>query len=66
MTRKHIDFDEGYISLIQSMNKFVQLKSTKGRKTTKFKVPDFMLDLLGTWKKAQKEELLQKGRSFTD
>lgn len=52
---KHIDFDEGYISLIQSMDKFGQLKSTKGRKSTKFKVPNFMLDLLGTWKKAQKE-----------
>jgi Site-specific recombinase XerC len=58
---KHIDFEKGYVSLIQSRDKFGNLKSTKGRKATKFKIPEFLLTLLSDWKKKQKEELLQIG-----
>lgn len=58
---KHIDFEKGYVSLIQSRDKFGELKSTKGRKATKFKIPTFLLTLLNEWKLKQKEELLQIG-----
>ena len=58
---KHIDFENGYVSLIQSKDKFGNLKSTKGRKATKFKIPTFLIELLKEWKKKQKEELLQLG-----
>lgn len=56
---KHLDFDNGYISLIQSRDKFGNLKSTKGRKATKFKIPEFLLTLLDDWRKEQRKELLQ-------
>ncbi|UQF68759.1 tyrosine-type recombinase/integrase [Enterococcus faecium] len=58
---KHIDFENGYVSLIQSKDKFDNLKSTKGRKATKFKIPTFLIKLLKEWKQKQKEELLQLG-----
>lgn len=58
---KHIDFENGYVSLIQSKDKFGNLKSTKGRKATKFKIPAFLIELLKEWKQKQKEELLQLG-----
>ncbi|MFC4710276.1 tyrosine-type recombinase/integrase [Enterococcus eurekensis] len=58
---KHIDFENGYVSLIQSKDKFGNLKSTKGRKATKFKIPTFLIKLLKEWKQKQKEELLQLG-----
>lgn len=47
---KHIDFENGYVSLIQSKDKFGTLKSTKGRKATKFKIPTFLIELLKEWK----------------
>lgn len=47
---KHIDFENGYVSLIQSKDKFGNLKSTKGRKATKFKIPTFLIELLKEWK----------------
>jgi integrase len=58
---KHIDFEKGYVSLIQSRDKLGNLKSTKGRKSTKFKISTQMLTLLKEWKNKQKEELLQIG-----
>ncbi len=58
---KHIDFEKGYVSLIQSKDKFGNLKSTKGRKATKFKIPTFLIKLVKEWKQKQKEELLQLG-----
>lgn len=58
---KHIDFENGYVCLIQSKDKFGNLKSTKGRKATKFKIPTFLIELLKEWKQKQKEELLQLG-----
>lgn len=33
---KHIDFKKSYASLIQSLDKFDNMKSTTGRKATKF------------------------------
>lgn len=47
---KHIDFENGYVSLIQSKDKFGNLKSTKGRKATKFEIPTFLIELLKEWK----------------
>lgn len=38
---KHIDFEKSYASLIQSRDKFDNMKSTKGRKATKFKFLSF-------------------------
>ncbi|PQF25599.1 tyrosine-type recombinase/integrase [Enterococcus mundtii] len=58
---RHIDLDNGYITVVQSRDKFGNLKATKGRKNTKFKLPAFLLDLLCDWKKKQKEELLKIG-----
>ena len=58
---KHIDLENGYITVVQSQDKFGNLKATKGRKNTKFKLPPFLFDLLSDWKKKQKEELLKIG-----
>lgn len=38
---KHIDFEKSYASLIQSRDKFDNMKSIKGRKATKFKFLSF-------------------------
>lgn len=54
---KHIDLDDGYILLVQSLSKTKKLKSTKGKKNTKIAIPQFLIDLLKEWKEFQKEEL---------
>ncbi|WP_237558935.1 tyrosine-type recombinase/integrase [Enterococcus mundtii] len=58
---KHIDLNNGYITVVQSREKFGNLKATKGRKNTKFKLPVFLFNLLCEWKKRQKEDPLKIG-----
>ncbi|MFW8053707.1 tyrosine-type recombinase/integrase [Vagococcus fluvialis] len=54
---KHIDLKNGYIHLIQNKDKNGNLKSTKGNKNTKFKIPPLIEELIFQWKKEQEVDL---------
>ncbi|WP_379971610.1 tyrosine-type recombinase/integrase [Enterococcus devriesei] len=56
---KHVDLENGYISLIQNKDKMGNLKTTKGNKKTKFVIPPIIRSLLIEWKTQQKSELSQ-------
>jgi integrase len=58
---KHIDFDNKYIYLLQSISVAKELKSTKGGKRTKFEASPFVLSLLKKWKIEQANELAKIG-----
>lgn len=48
---KHINFEKGEILIEQALDRFGNLKSTKGNKKTIFKVPKELMVLLTNWKK---------------
>ena len=54
---KHIDFSKSQIQLIQALDRYGQVKSTKGNKKTIFSISSDLLQLLTLWKKQQKSEL---------
>lgn len=54
---KHIDFSKSQIQLIQALDRYGQVKSTKGNKKTFFKAPTELMELLANWKVKQQEEL---------
>ena len=54
---KHINTKEQEIQLVQALDKYKNLKSTKGNKKTTFRIPNELTDLLQEWKKQQKIEL---------
>ncbi len=54
---KHINFEKGEILIEQALDRFGNLKSTKGNKKTIFKAPKELMVLLTNWKKEQQEEL---------
>ena len=56
---KHVDLENGYISLVQNKDKTGNLKITKGNKKTKFVIPPIIHNLLIEWKAQQKNELSQ-------
>lgn len=58
---KHINFDTGEILIEQALDRFGNLKSTKGNKKTLFKAPNELMNLLAQWKIKQQEELKQYG-----
>ena len=58
---KHIDIKNREIQLVQALDKYGHLKSTKGNKKTTFQIPIELVDLLQSWKKQQKMELAKLG-----
>ena len=54
---KHIDFETNEIHIVQALDRFGSIKSTKGEKKTTFKVSTQLMDLLKKWKEIQKKEL---------
>ena len=58
---KHIDFSKSQIQLIQALDRYGQVKSTKGNKKTIFSISSDLLQLLTVWKKQQKYELAKFG-----
>ena len=51
---KHIDFSKSQIQLVQALDRYGQVKSTKGNKKTIFSISSDLLQLLTLWKKQQK------------
>lgn len=58
---KHIDLKQQSIQLVQALDKYKNVKSTKGNKKTTFSIPDELTNLLQAWKKQQKSELSKFG-----
>ena len=56
---KHIDLEKGVIDLKQSLDKYKNIKVTKGNKKTLFNIPSHLVELLAQWKTIQKHELAQ-------
>ena len=54
---KHIDFSTGKILIEQALDRFGNVKSTKGNKRIIFKAPVELLEILKKWKIQQQEEL---------
>ena len=54
---KHINFEKNEILIEQSLDKFGNLKSTKGNKKTLFKAPKELMNILIDWKIEQKKQL---------
>lgn len=58
---KHINTSEQEIQLVQALDKYKNVKSTKGNKKTTFQIPIELTELLQSWKKQQKTELAKFG-----
>lgn len=58
---KHIDFSTSQIQLIQALDRYGEVKSTKGNKKTIFSISNDLVQLLVSWKKQQKQELARFG-----
>ena len=56
---KHIDFENNRIYIVQALDRFGNVKETKGGKKTSFIVSDFLINLLVKWKEEQKRLLKQ-------
>lgn len=54
---KHINFSTREILIEQALDRFGNVKSTKGNKKTLFKAPTELMELLANWKVKQQEEL---------
>ena len=54
---KHINFEKNEILIEQALDKFGNLKSTKGNKKTLFKAPKELMNILTIWKIEQKKQL---------
>lgn len=54
---KHVNFSTGEILIEQALDRFGNVKSTKGNKKTLFKAPTELMELLANWKVKQQEEL---------
>ena len=53
---KHVDLEKGVIDLKQSLDKYKNIKVTKGNKKTLFNIPSHLVE---QWKTIQKHELAQ-------
>lgn len=58
---KHINTKKQEIRLVQALDKYKNVKSTKSNKKTTFQIPIELADLLQAWKKQQKAELAKFG-----
>lgn len=56
---KHVDLEKRVIDLKQSLDKYKNIKVTKGNKKTLFNIPIHLVELLAQWKTIQKHELAQ-------
>ncbi|NQJ49122.1 tyrosine-type recombinase/integrase [Streptococcus suis] len=56
---KNIDLDKAEINLKNALDKYKNVKSTKGNKKTIFSIPHYLVTLLSQWKIQQKQELAQ-------
>ena len=56
---KHVDFTNNKIHLIQALDKFGDIKNTKGNKSTELTLPVQLKQMLTDWKESQKIELAQ-------
>ncbi|KKC21476.1 integrase [Streptococcus dysgalactiae subsp. equisimilis] len=54
---KHINFETNEILIEQTLDRFGNVKSTKGNKKTIFKAPSELMELLTKWKIQQQKEL---------
>ena len=54
---KYINFEKNEILIEQVLDKFGNLKSTKGNKKTLFKAPKELMNILTDWKIEQKKQL---------
>lgn len=62
---KHIDFSKAEIHLIQALDRYGEVKSTKGNKKTIFSISSDLLQLISSWKEKQKHELARFGIMVT-
>ncbi|MGF3073532.1 tyrosine-type recombinase/integrase [Facklamia sp. P13069] len=51
---KHIDFEQMQVSIVQALDKYGNVKATKGRKKTTFNIPQELMILLRQWKNEQR------------
>lgn len=58
---KHIDFEKSQIQLLQALDRYGDVKSTKENKKTIFAISTDLLQLLQGWKSQQKQELAKFG-----
>ncbi|HEL1969966.1 TPA: tyrosine-type recombinase/integrase [Streptococcus suis] len=56
---KNIDLDKAEINLKNALDKYKNVKSTKGNKKTIFSIPHYLVTLLSQWKIQQKQEFAQ-------
>ena len=56
---KHIDLKNNLIKIEQALDRFGNIKSTKGNKKTIFNAPNELIELLKLWKSEQKKILKQ-------
>ena len=56
---KHVDFENNRINIVQALDRFGNVKETKGGKKTSFIVSNFLMDILARWKEEQKTILKQ-------
>lgn len=54
---KHIDFASNKIYIVQALDRFGNIKSTKGKKKTSFIVSSILMTILAKWKEEQKSIL---------
>lgn len=54
---KHIDFTSNKIYIVQALDRFGNIKSTKGKKKTSFIVSSILMTILAKWKEEQKSIL---------
>lgn len=58
---KHIDFEKGSIQLVQALDRYKGVKTTKGNKKTIFNISKRLISLLQSWKNQQLHELAKFG-----
>ncbi|HEL2263381.1 TPA: site-specific integrase [Streptococcus suis] len=58
---KHIDFEKSQIQLLQALDRYGDVKSTKENKKTIFAISTDLFQLLQGWKSQQKQELAKFG-----
>ena len=59
--RSHVNINKQEIQLVQALDKYKNVKSTKGNKKTTFQIPIELANLLQEWKKQQKAKLAKFG-----
>lgn len=58
---RYVDLENGYVYVMNALNKHKELGPTKGHKQTKIEVPEFIVALLTKWKEHQANQLSSIG-----